>query len=72
MKIYKIEFNSCSYDEYDSFIVRAENKESVETLVRKEHPEEKWARVQWEKGFVITEIPLEGKEEILLGSFNAG
>lgn len=72
MGIYRIEFKECDYDQYDSFIVRAENEKAVEEFIKKEHPNEKWGDVDWKGGFEIIEITQEGKEEILLGSYNAG
>lgn len=72
MKIYRIDFNECDYDQFNTFIVRAENEEAVERVVRKKYPDEQYTYVNWKAGFKIVEITPEGEEGIILGSFNAG
>lgn len=69
-KIYKITFNECTYDQFDSFIVLAENEEDVISIVEKEYPKRNWADIDWDGGFKIEEIDFKGKSRILLGSFN--
>lgn len=73
MKIFKIVFNKCDYDQFDAFIVRAESKEFAENFIENKYPRDaRFPEIDWNGGFEITEIPQEGKEEILLSSFNAG
>ncbi len=73
MKFYLVKFNSYSYDEFDSFVVRAEDEESARKVIEKEHPlDKKWPSVNWEDGIKIEEVELNGEPKIILGSFNAG
>lgn len=73
MKIFKIKFNKYSYDEYDAFIVRAENEEKVVEYIKAKYPDKHHlGYIDWNSGYVVTEILLEGEAEIILGSFNAG
>ena len=59
------------WDEYDSFVIRAENKENVLTLARAEISS--WSEDTFTKeNTVITELTSKGEEQIILGSFNAG
>jgi hypothetical protein len=84
MKLYRITFDQISYDQYDSFIVLAENEEQVVDLVKKEHPEIvvsknylgepysfKDTSIDWEK-YKIEEERIDENARVLLGSFNAG
>lgn len=71
-KVYKISFNKNDYDQFDAFIVLAENEEEVISIVEKEHPKRDWADVDWDGGFKIEEVDFECESQILLGSFNAG
>jgi hypothetical protein len=72
MKIYLIDFKACDYDQYDAFIVRAKDEVAVEALLRKKYPESLYGSISWSEGFKITEVKKEGREEIILSSFNAG
>lgn len=64
MKIYTVYASTWDYDEYDAFVVVAENAARAIALVEKE--------------FNCRQKPLEAievnltKEDIILGSFNAG
>ena len=67
MRIYKVVFTGCDYDEYDSFVVAAESAFGAEQLVKKSIPQ----------GESIESIALLGTsiddvECVILGSFNAG
>lgn len=64
MKIFIISREDYGYDEYDSHIVRAENKEDVLRVCND--------GAFTEENSVIKEITLDGESEILLSSFNAG
>ena len=66
MKIYFVgRTDKIDYDEYDSFIVRAENKkDALQLLTNKEGFKEATTEIK--------EINIEGKSDIILGSFNAG
>ena len=84
MKIYLIKFNHYGYDEYDGFVVQAENEDSAVDTLHKEYDETKGVNYKgepyglknnsicWEKGYRIEEIKDDGTAKILLGSFNAG
>jgi len=71
---YKIVFNRCDYDQFDSFIVCANNENTAVSLLLNKYPHAKGRLMQdidWSGGFTITKLdPL--VPEILLGSFNAG
>ena len=71
MKLFIIEFNENGYDQYDSFIVRANNEDEVVKILKKVHKND-YNGIDWEGGFTVKEIHLEGEPKILLGSFNAG
>ena len=74
MKIWKLtRTDSVGYDEYDSFIVRAKTEELARELIQKERFSVSWD--EWsknEKNITCEEVKKGGKEEIILGSFNAG
>lgn len=75
-KIYKIQFESWSYDQYDAFVVRAIDADSAIKIIKDKYPAETekrmWKNVSWKDGYTVTEILLDGDDEILLSSFNAG
>ena len=65
MKLYEvIRTDPWGWDEYDSFVVRAENKENALKVI-----DQYDFRVD---NTNIIEITLDGEEKIILGSFNAG
>ncbi len=71
MKIYKVTADNYDYDQFDAFIVRAENEEAAKemALYRADYRHigndyQGWSHVE--------EILTEGESEIILGSFNAG
>jgi len=72
MKLYLIErTDGIDYDEYDSFVVRSENKENILSLVKKQIGS--WSEDTFtENNTKITEPVSEGEEQVILGSFNAG
>ena len=75
MKIYKITFNEYSYDEYDSFIVAANSKREVVSLIKEEKDEFKYySAIDWGGGYKIEEIKVEDYKypTIILESYNAG
>ena len=66
MKIYLIErTDRVGYDEYDSYVVIAKNRKKAESLI------DSWGCGPKNPTIKVTEIKLD-KEQILLGSFNAG
>ena len=70
MKIYLIEFENHDYDEYNSFVVSAENKkDAIKVLKEVIHIEHS---IPWTAKYSIKEIKSGGKRRIILGSFNAG
>ena len=71
MKIYKITFNKCDYDQYDGFVVRAKDQDDVIEILRKEH-EDMWRQIPWREGYAIKEVDEAGEPEIIIGSYNAG
>jgi len=82
MKIFCIKFNEVDYDQYEGFVMAAENEESVIKYLQKgnfeddttisliDYPE----GINWEAGYKIKELKPENykKETIILDSFNAG
>jgi hypothetical protein len=83
MKIYKITFNKCGYDQFDSFIVCAKDETDVIKVIKKEHPRLKKGKnylgeeyeiftsdISWGGGYIVEEVKLE--KGIILGSYNAG
>lgn len=72
MKIYLITLKECDYDQYDSFVVIAEDKDRAWKLIRIEHSQD--SNIYTENIEEIREIGISNtvKEEIVLGSFNAG
>lgn len=67
MNIYHIVFTGCDYDEYDAFVVIAENEEKAKELIKSSIPCN-------ESIESISKIGVSDKSEseIVLGSFNAG
>jgi len=74
MRIYLIDFNECGYDEYDGFVVRAENEDEAIRIIKKKHGDEnkKWGLIDWKGGYKIIDITDKTERAIILGSFNAG
>ena len=71
MKLYKVIKHKYDWDEYDSCIVRAESEDRAIELCRK--MEFGYCSYYFEKDNVdVYEIRIEGTEEVILGSFNAG
>lgn len=74
MKFYLIKLNKHSYDQYDSFVVVANNKKEVYDLILE--TESHWCapEVDFSGGYTIRVLSLENykRPEIVLGSFNAG
>lgn len=77
MRIFKVSVDGFEYDEYDAFVVLAEDKEEaiklcVDTAKHSNRPEEyrqvlaKWSAAK------VEEISAEGPSEIILGSYHAG
>lgn len=67
MKIYHIVFEDCDYDEYDSFVVIAEDEKQAMELIKDRSP----AGCDLES---ISDIGVSHRtdSEVVLGSFNAG
>ena len=69
MKLFKIKYDECGYDQYDGFVIAAENKErTIELMMLAEGsylPKPTPDRIE--------EIKINNlKEGIVLSSFNAG
>lgn len=65
MKLYLVKrTDRVDYDEYDSFVVRAEDEESAYKVCDYYHCDKKHA--------TVTEVNTSGEAMIILGSFNAG
>ena len=75
MKIYLIEFNEHTYDQFDAFIVASKDKQSAMKFLETKYPKDNiYETVNWESGYTIVEIKakdFKGDYEIL-SSFNAG
>jgi hypothetical protein len=78
MKIYRIVFNECSYDNYRGFVIVASSENDVVKLIRVTHPgdDDGWEdfTVDWKSGYKIEEIDPKTyiKPEIILSDFMAG
>jgi len=74
MKLYLVErLYEINYGEYDSFVVRAESKERALQFCQEESDEFAYNKNTFRaENTKITELLNEGKEEIILGSYNAG
>ena len=78
LKIYEISLKEHDYDEYDGWVVIAENEEEVKKIceISKEKKESKWFENQYEDNIdYIKEIGTANKDSkkgIVLGSYNAG
>jgi len=84
-RIYKIDFNKIDYDQYDSFIVLAENEDDAIRIIKEEYPlikkgvnyrgqpyEFENNAIEWAGGYKIEQIIQSGDGRVLLGSFNSG
>lgn len=71
MKLFILErLDSVGYDEYDSFVVRAENETEARNLVGNNHyPGKIW---KCQESSSCEQIKTTGETKIILGSFNAG
>jgi hypothetical protein len=63
VKLWKVEADEYSWDEYDSFVIRASTAKHAEKLALKaSHGKQAWT---------ATPITVAGEEEVILGSWNA-
>jgi predicted metallo-beta-lactamase superfamily hydrolase len=66
MKIYLVErLTHVYYDEYDSFVIRAKDKETALEIANQEEYAMRKSEIK------ITELLPEGDEGVILGSYNA-
>ena len=80
LKIYLLErTDSCGYDEYDGFVIRAESEEEVKRIAEEIDEKPIWSRNIWYTKEIppyeikeIGEVTGDETETIILGSFNAG
>jgi len=71
MKLWNVEAEDYSYDEYDSFIVWAKTpEEAIE--IAKAASTDCIGRTNFKNGATATEIKKPRKSGVVLGSFNAG
>jgi hypothetical protein len=69
MPLYKISRNDAvGYDEYDAFVVKAKSRKAAMELIWKEHPYGN----SWSNDVSFEILKPGDKDEIILGSFNAG
>lgn len=68
MKFWLVTCNGYGYDEYDSFVIRADTSDRAKQLAEEEQKEVGGKSQNW----TIVELTISGEEEIILGSFNAG
>lgn len=52
------------YDEFDSFVIRANDEEEAKKMAN--------THSGWSNEVEVIEISIDGKSEVILGSFNAG
>lgn len=85
MNVYLIKFKKYDYDQYDSFVVMAKDKNNAVEILKKEYPlttkdinrfnqpfEIENNDIDWNNGYEVKKINLESEGRVLLGSFNAG
>jgi len=71
MQLFKLTRKICNYDEFDSFIIRAENEDGAREIAFKNAADEK---LEWrDKNLSICEIvSIKGEIGVVCSSFNAG
>ena len=71
MKLYLVSVDDHGFDEFDSFVVRAESKYDAREIESNYlgcyDSKEKWLYDSF-----VEEITVDGESEVILGSFNAG
>lgn len=67
VNIYHIVFTGHDYDEYDAFVVIAENEESAKAMIESDIP-----RNESIESISCIGVSNKSESEIVLGSFNAG
>lgn len=72
MKLFKVEAASCDYDEYDSFVVWANDGQQAVALAVALAQKETGYASNFKEGATATEILKPKKPGVVLGSFNAG
>ncbi len=73
MNTYLITFKEYSYDQYDAFVVVAEDEEKAVAILQKRHSVDRkiFGLVDWSEGYTIEPVDTT-TAGIVLGSFNAG
>ena len=73
MKLFLLTRDNYTWDEYDAFVIRAENEEEARKLAAKEG-ESSFESIHWLNKTVskCEEIKIKGDKGIILSSFNAG
>ena len=71
MKLWLVQTEYYTYDEFDSFVVRAESETAAREVAGQgdEYHKNFWRA---SKKVTVKEITVEGEPEVILGSFNAG
>lgn len=65
--------DNVDYDQYDAFVVTAENEEEAKTVINSKHdPDEDWTTWSHKVKVELIGVANSNKAEIILGSFNAG
>lgn len=70
MRVFQVEFNKCDFDQFDVFIVRAENED--EAIERIKHRHKHSDNIDWDGGYKVEELTPEGKVGVLFERFNGG
>lgn len=70
MKLYRVNANSCGYDQYDCFLIWAHTIEQAREIAIKESVER--TRVNNFRNADVLEVTKPSEPEILQGSFIAG
>lgn len=68
MKLFMVEAARCDYDQYDSFVVWANDEKQAVELAQKETG----YASNFKEGATATEVKKPRKSGVVLGSFNAG
>ena len=68
-----MEFNKYGMDQYDSFLVCADNLTECKELIEEDHKSNWISDVNWSGGFIIKKIGKTNRAKgVIMASYNAG
>lgn len=75
METFLVKFNNYAYDQYDAFVVVAEDADAAIELLKNKYPDTystyNWTNVDWRHGYTIVPVDTTN-QSVVLGSYNAG